>query len=77
MQKRKITIHKPLEKEKKSLYQIQDTSDQIHTLWKHPLTKTLVIVGSVYGILFISKYIISEFAEVVIATKKLKNANKL
>ncbi|MAQ75121.1 MAG: hypothetical protein CL613_02160 [Aquimarina sp.] len=46
-------------------------------LLKHPLVKGVAIVGAVYGILFISKYIIKEYAEVVIATKKLRNAHRL
>ncbi len=43
-------------------------------LLKNPVIKGIAIVGTVYGVLFISKFIIKEYAAVVLATKKLRDA---
>ena len=41
-----------------------------------PFVKATLIIASVYGVLFVSKYFINEYANVIIAAKKLKNAIK-
>ncbi len=46
-------------------------------LLKHPGVKAVAVVGILYGILFVSKYVIKEYAEVVAATKKLRDAHRL
>ncbi|WP_024772950.1 hypothetical protein [Aquimarina macrocephali] len=51
--------------------------DQSKEILKHPVVKGLAIVAALYGVLFISKYVIKEYAEVVIATKKLRDAHRL
>jgi ribulose 1,5-bisphosphate synthetase/thiazole synthase len=51
--------------------------DQSKEILKHPVVKGVAIVAALYGVLFISKYIIKEYAEVVIATKKLRDAHRL
>ncbi len=52
---------------KNNLYQSKD-------ILKNPIVKGAIIIGGIYGVLFLSKYIINEYAEVVIATKKLRDA---
>ncbi len=52
-------------------------TDQSKELLKNPIIKGIAIVGAFYGVLFISKYIIKEYAEVVAATKKLRDAHRL
>lgn len=52
-------------------------TDQSKELLKNPIVKGIAIVGALYGVLFISKYIIKEYAEVVAATKKLRDAHRL
>lgn len=46
-------------------------------LLKNPVIKGVVVVVALYGVLFVSKYIIKEYAEVVAATKKLRDAHRL
>ncbi|MFC5048292.1 hypothetical protein ACFSTE_02605 [Aquimarina hainanensis] len=46
-------------------------------LLKSPIVKSVAIVAALYGVLFISKYIIREYAQVVAATKKLRDAHRL
>ena len=50
---------------------------QSKELLKHPIAKGVAVVVTLYGILFVSKYIIKEYAEVVVATKKLRDAHRL
>ncbi len=52
-------------------------TDQYKELLKNPVVKGVAIVGALYGGLFISKYIIREYAKVVVATKKLRDAHRL
>ncbi|MEW7279195.1 hypothetical protein ABW636_11435 [Aquimarina sp. 2201CG1-2-11] len=46
-------------------------------LLKNPWIKSVIVIGTIYGFLFISKYIINEYAEVITASKKLRDAYKL
>jgi hypothetical protein len=52
-------------------------SYQTKALLKNPWVKGVVTIGAFYGVLFISKYVIREYAEVVAATKKLRDAHRL
>lgn len=78
MERRKMIRRKRLEHDKPSSDQIKKTVvSQSKELLKNPIVKGVTIVGALYGVLFISKYIIREYAEVVAATKKLRDAHRL
>jgi hypothetical protein len=77
MEKRKIIRRKPLNRKIQQADKGKEIEDQVKTLWEHPLIKGVAIIGTLYGTLFISKYIIKEYAEVVVASKKLRDAHRL
>ena len=78
MEKRiKITQEQSLKKKEQSTDEIKKMTNQVKILWKNPWVKGIAILGAVYGTLFISKYLIKEYAEVVAATKKLRDAHRL
>ncbi len=77
MERRKITSSE-LKREKKHLiHEILKTSKTAKPLLKDPWVKGVVVIGAIYGVLFISKYIINEYAEVIKVSKKLRDAYKL
>jgi hypothetical protein len=43
---------------------------------KHHITKIAIVVVTVYGLLFVSKYFINGYAEIVKATRNLKDVHK-
>ncbi|WP_298547655.1 hypothetical protein [uncultured Aquimarina sp.] len=78
MERRKIIRRErlknvPLSKDKTK----RTLANQSKELLKNPVVKGVVIVGALYAVLFISKYIIKEYAEVVASTKKLRDAYRL
>ncbi len=78
MEIRKMIRRKRLEHDKPSSDQIKKTVvSQSKELLKNPIVKGIAIIGTLYGVLFVSKYIIKEYAEVVAATKKLRDAYRL
>ncbi|KAA1242587.1 hypothetical protein [Aquimarina sp. RZ0] len=78
MERRKIIRRKRAQSKQLPNKPIKKTMvNQSKELLKSPLVKGVVVVGALYGILFISKYIIKEYAEVVAATKKLRDAHRL
>lgn len=78
MEKRiKITQEQSLKKKEPSTDEIKKMTNQVKILWENPWVKGIAILGAVYGTLFISKYLIKEYAEVVAATKKLRDAHRL
>ena len=64
-------------KMKQETGELERFSYQAKALLKNPWVKGVVTVGALYGVLFISKYVIREYAEVVAATKKLRDAHRL
>ncbi len=78
MERRKIIRRKRAQSKQLPNKPIRETMvNQSKELLKSPIVKGVVVVGALYGILFISKYIIKEYAEVVAATKKLRDAHRL
>lgn len=78
MERRKIIRRERLQNVQLSKEKTKRTlTDQSKELLQHPIVKGVAIVGALYGVLFISKYIIKEYAEVVAATKKLRDAHRL
>ncbi|GGX17631.1 hypothetical protein [Aquimarina muelleri] len=75
--RRKITQEQSLKKKEQSTDEIKKVANQVKILWENPWVKGIAILGAVYGSLFISKYLIKEYAEVVAATKKLRDAHRL
>ncbi|GGX22881.1 hypothetical protein [Aquimarina muelleri] len=75
--RRKITQEQSLKKKEQSTDEIKKMANQVKILWENPWVKGIAILGAVYGTLFISKYLIKEYAEVVAATKKLRDAHRL
>ncbi|WP_027414299.1 hypothetical protein [Aquimarina muelleri] len=75
--RRKITQEQSLKKKEQSTDEIKKMANQVKILWENPWVKGIAILGAVYGSLFISKYLIKEYAEVVAATKKLRDAHRL
>ncbi|WP_438711018.1 hypothetical protein ACSTS3_21150 [Aquimarina muelleri] len=75
--RRKITQEQSLKKKEQSTDEIKKMTNQVKILWENPWVKGIAILGAVYGTLFISKYLIKEYAEVVAATKKLRDAHRL
>ncbi|WP_438711077.1 hypothetical protein ACSTS3_21470 [Aquimarina muelleri] len=75
--RRKITQEQSLKKKEQSTDEIKKVANQVKILWENPWVKRIAILGAVYGTLFISKYLIKEYAEVVAATKKLRDAHRL
>ena len=72
MERRKMMRRKVLNRKTSTIDKRNKIKDQATLLWQNPMVKGLVVVGALYGTLFISKYIIREYAEVVVATRKLK-----
>ena len=77
MERRKITPNELKRKKKHLIHEILKPSKTAPPLLKNPWIKGAVVIGTIYGILFISKYIINEYAEVIMASKKLRDAYKL
>ncbi|WP_438712664.1 hypothetical protein ACSTS3_10605 [Aquimarina muelleri] len=75
--RRKITQEQSLKKKEQSTDEIKKVANQVKILWENPWVKGIAILGAVYGSLFISKYLIKEYAEVVAATKKLRDVHRL
>ena len=75
--RRKITQGQSLKKKEQSTDEIKKMTNQVKIPWENPWVKGIAILGVVYGTLFISKYLIKEYAEVVAATKKLRDAHRL
>ncbi|WP_025743067.1 hypothetical protein [Aquimarina pacifica] len=46
-------------------------------LYKNMWVKGALVVASIYGLMFVSKYFISQYADLITATKKLRNAKRL
>ncbi|WP_108866774.1 hypothetical protein [Aquimarina aquimarini] len=68
---------KPYSRGYQKTNELTEISNQAKRLVKNPMIKDLLVIGAVYGLLFISKYIIKEYAEVVVASKKLRDAYRL
>ena len=77
MERRKTPPSELKRKKKYLIHEILKTSKTATPLLKNPWIKGVVVIGAVYGVLFISKYIINEYAEVIMASKKLRDAYKL
>ncbi|WP_109098171.1 hypothetical protein [Aquimarina sp. AU58] len=78
METRKMIRRKQLQNNSPTNDQIKKTlTDQSKELLKNPIVQGVAIVGALYGVLFISKYVIREYAEVIAATKKLRDVRKL
>ncbi len=77
---RKATIIRrksPLRKELKDKDIHTSMIDHSKELLKHPVVKGAAFIATLYGVMFVSKYIIKEYAELVTATKKLRDARRL
>jgi len=71
MERRKVMRRKVLDRKTSTIDKRNKIKDQAELLWQNPIVKGTVVIGALYGALFISKYIIREYAEVVAATRKL------
>ena len=75
--RRKMTQRQSLKKKEQSIDEVTKMTNQVKILWKNPWVKGVAVLVAIYGALFIAKYLIKEYAEVVAATKKLRDAHRL
>jgi len=78
MEKRRVMRRNNL---RKKLLQNEEKTrtvmNQSKELLKHPVAKGLAIAAALYCTLYGSKYIIKQYAEVVVAAKKLRDTHRL
>jgi len=62
---------------KKEIEKLKHIKVKKEPLYQNTLIKASLIIVSVYGALFISKYFVKQYADLIVATKKLWNAKRL
>ncbi len=77
MEKQRTTKRKKPQSLIQEVKGLNRISHQKKALLKNPWIKGLIVVGGLYGLLFVSKYVIREYADLITATKKLRNARRL